>query len=247
MSTINDDTESRLFTATYVDAAENVFLRPSPQYKWDEIVSGVAVRATTGQTRKMSAVGQNTFRGFHLLDKKSPGAGKVFVGYFIEQQQEILGAFAAVETRQDLHAFSNRLCEKLRTRLGNCKPEQLLSYNKVRKPVDLYLLHLAAMAEELGALRERLIPCLALPLDSQILAEPRLFTNEELARYRLSRKSTYADIWYEQSYVELQNLLARKAADLSVSLARPFHVIYFDLIWNGRFLSSGGNLFETNP
>lgn len=47
--------------------------------------------------------------------------------------------------------------------------------------MDLYLEHLVAMAVELGDVRARLVPLLFLPLDSQILAHPGLFTEQELA------------------------------------------------------------------
>jgi hypothetical protein len=113
--------------------------------------------------------------------------------------------------------------------------------------VDLYLEHLAAMAVELDGVRARLIPLLFLPLDSQIFAHPALFTEQELAGHGLSRASTYKDVMAERTHVALQELLVRKAATVAKVRGRAFHVIYFDLIWNGRHRNWGGNLFETNP
>jgi len=131
--------------------------------------------------------------------------------------------------------------------LINCKPAQLQSYNKIRKPVDLYIEHLVAMAVELEEARAKLAPLLFLQLDSQILAHPGLFTDKELAEHGLTRKSTYKSITAERTYVEIQDLLAHKAATVAESMTRAFHVIYFDLVWNDRYRNWGSNLFETNP
>jgi len=153
----------------------------------------------------------------------------------------------AIRSRPDLHSLSNRIRDEIRARLHNIQPYQLDSYNKVRKPVDLYIQHLVAMAVELDRVRATLVPFLFLPLDSQILAHPCLFKESELRVHRLSRKSTYRDITSEQTYEALQELTSQKADVVAATRQRPFHVIYFDMIWNHRYRNGGGNLFETNP
>jgi transcriptional regulator with XRE-family HTH domain len=244
-ATVEVDVEC--FPPAYLDKADQVFLRPSPLYSWDEIVSGAPVRSPAGGIRRMFAVAQNTFRGFYRVNKACPGAKEGFINYFLEQRPALVEALSAIRTRDDLNRLSNRICEGVRAKLTNCSPAQLRAYNKVRKPVDLYLEHLVAMAAELDGVRAQLVPLLFLPLDSQILAHPGLFTEQELAGHGLSRVSTYKDITAERTHAALQELLPQKAAAVAEARGRPFHVIYFDLVWNGRYRNWGGNLFETNP
>lgn len=241
------DVDVSCFPLAYLDKAEQVFLRPSPKYSWDEIVSGAHVRSQSGETRRMFAVAQNTFRGFYRVNKACPGAKEGFINYFLETRAALVDALSAVRTSDDLHRLSNRICDEVRAKLSNCSPTQLRAYNKVRKPVDLYIEHLVAMAAELDQVRERLVPLLFLPLDSQILAHPGLFTEPELDAHGLSRVSTYKDITAEGKYTALQGILSQKAAVVAEVRRRTFNVIYFDLIWNDRYQNWGSNLFETNP
>ncbi len=236
-----------LFSSEYLDKAECVFLSPGNRYSWEEIVSGAPVLTAQGRRRRMSAVERNTFRGFHRVNKNCPGVQESFRGYFIEQKSVLVEALSQVQTREELHQVENRLTEAVRARLCNVMPAQLESYNKVRKPIDLYVMHLVAMAVELDAHRAALVPLLFLPLDSQILQHPELFTDEELANCGLSRASTYKDVTTETTYRALQQLLLQRAATVATRLGRPFHPVYFDLVWNNRYRNWGGNLFETNP
>ncbi len=247
MSTVTIEVDVQCFPPSYLDKADRGFLRPCPLHSWNEIVSGTQVRSQEGGTRRMLAVGQNTFRGFHRVNKALPGARQGFVNYFLDQRTSLVEALSGVRCRGDLNMLSNRICEDVRSRLRNCSPGQLKAYNKVRKPVDLYVEHLVAMAVDLDRARAHLVPLLFLPLDSQIVHHPGLFTEQELAAYGLSRESTYKDITTEGSYSALQALLTQKAAAIAAVRGRPFHVIYFDLVWNGRSRNWGDNLFETNP
>jgi len=156
-----------IFTEEYIDRAESIFLHPSPRYSWNEIVTGVHVKSHKGKIRTLSAVDKNTFRGFYRLDKSQPGAKMVFVNFFVSQRDIILDKLMSVRTRNDLHLLCNKLKEEIHSKLTNCDPDQLNSYNKIRKPVDLYLEHLIGMARELDGARKRLIPLLFLPLDNQ--------------------------------------------------------------------------------
>lgn len=247
MGTTTVDVPLTCFPPAYLDKADRVFLHPAPRYSWDEIVSGAPVRSQSGETRRMFAVGQNTFRGFYRVNKACPGAKEGFINYFLEQRAALVGSLLSVRTRDDLNKLSDRICEGVRTKLTNCSPAQLRAYNKVRKPVDLYLEHLVAMARELDEARARLVPLLILPLDSQILAHQGLFTEPELFGHGLSRASTYKDILAKATHGALQAILAQKAAAVAEARGRQFHVIYFDLVWNNRYCNWGGNLFETNP
>ena len=243
------DTQQSCFTSAYVDKADLVFLRPGNRYLWDEIVLGVVVLTARGtpRARPVSAVEMNTFRGFHRVIKNCPGAQEGFRSYFVEERINLTHALEQVETREQLHELQNRICESLRGRLKNVRSEQLRSYNKLRKPVDLYIEHLVNMALELDTHRSRLTPLLFLPLDSQILQHPELFTDNELRTEGLSRRSTYKDVTTETMYQSMQQLLKQKADGIASQLHRSFHVIYFDLIWGSRFRNWGSNLFETIP
>jgi hypothetical protein len=236
-----------VFSSAYLDKADRVFLCPEPCYSWQEIINGAPVRSSQGTVRQMSAVGRNTFRGFHRVNRSCPGAQEEFRAYFVGEQARLAGLLALVRIRDDLHKLQNLICEEVRGRLRNVKQEQLRSYNKVRKPVDLYIEHLVAMAAELNSQRAALTPLLFVPLDSQVLQHPDLFTEEELAHLGLSRASTYKDVTTEGGYLELQRLLQRRADAVATRLGRPFPPIYFDLVWNNRYKNWGGNLFETNP
>ena len=143
--------------------------------------------------------------------------------------------------------MANRICEEVRAGLSNIKPDQLASYNKVRKPIDLYIEHLVAMSFELEDDRQVLVPLLFLPLDGQILESSELFTDQELAQHGLRRSSTYSEVMTEESYLALQGIITRRASEVACELGRSFWAIYFDLIWNGRHSCWGGNLFESNP
>jgi hypothetical protein len=241
------DGSPTLFTDRYAERAEQLFLRPGCQYGWDEIVVGVAVRRQDGSYDRMAAVDRNTFRGFHRVSKELPGAGEPFRRYFAEQRLPLVDELLTVSDRDSLHGLSNRISNEVRAGLSNIKPDQLASYNKVRKPIDLYLEHLAAMSFELENHRQVLVPLLFLPLDCQILESPELFTERELAQHGLRRSSTYSEVTTEAAYLSLQQVVSRRAGEVSRTLSQPFWPIYFDLLWNNRHSNWGSNLFEANP
>lgn len=224
--------------------ASEVFLDPSPLYGWSDIVTGVEVGGRTWR-----AVETNTFRGFHRLDKSRPGAKPVFEGYFIRHRDSLLADLRAVRTERDLDTVSDRAVAGVAAELeGIVKPSQLGSYNKVRKPVDLYVEHLVAMAEEFDrGDRERLVPLLFLPLDSQMMGDEECLSDSELRRHGLSRRSTSGDVAEKGAYDALQAALATRARRVSDGLGVPFHRVYFDLAWNDRRGKQGGNLFALNP
>jgi hypothetical protein len=235
------------FSKSYVEKANQVFLNPSSTYSWDSIIKGADVKSENGNARRISAVAQNTYRGFHRIDQTRPGAKEGFEGYFLEEKNNIINRLVNITTHEELHGYSNEICTDLRGRLRNCKQEQLKSYNKLRKPIDLYIEHLVAMATELTEHRTRLVPLLYLPLDSQIFAHRALFSDRELSLNGLNRHSTYQSVNNEARYCALQKILVDKARAVENEQNAVFYVIYFDLIWNSRYNNWGGNLFETNP
>lgn len=231
---------------SFVARAEQIFLRPERTYPWDDIVRGALVLNRHGRTRTIPAVGFNTFRAFHRINKSAPGPQEIFVQFFLSQKAVLPGCLKRINTPADLHVLSNRLRNDLVTQLKNIRPDQLRSCNKVRKLVDLYLEHLVSMADELTPLRARLVPLLYLPLDSWILRCGQVFFAADLKAHGLKPTDSFGAIRDEATYLKLQQLAADRARHLAGTLGAPFHPIYFDLFWNDRFKNGGGNLFETN-
>jgi hypothetical protein len=224
--------DTQFFTENYCDLAEEVFLRrPSPGYTWNAVVD--------------VAVGENTWRGFHRINQSCSGAADVYRQYFVQNRAAILNRLTTIQNRADLSMLSNDICRDVRARLTNVKPHMLISYNRVRKPVDLYFEHLVAMAGDLEQARAALVPLLFLPLDTQILRFEGLFTGAELSRHGLSRRSSFGNIKSENTYKALQELLTQKAGEVcKARVPCVFHVIYFDLLWGGRYLKSANELFK---
>lgn len=229
-----------------IERAESTFLAPQPQYTWREIVAGVAVRKSQGGLQKLAAVSQNTWRGFHKIDKDRPGAAEGFRGYLLENAAQLLRELNHVQSAMDLDALADRIGEAVKGRLTNIRPTMLQAYNKIRKPLDLYLEHAVAMASELAEARSRLVPWLRLPLDSQMFQLPHLFSDQELRQLKLSRQSTYREVNSANQYHTLQRIVNDRARQFSTMAGSTFHPIYFDLWWNDRYGRSGGNLFEVN-
>jgi hypothetical protein len=235
------------FSKEFAERADQIFLSPGVRYLWDEIVYGAQVCSAKGGTRRFSAADSNTFRGFYRIDKMRPGAQEDFRSYFSTEKIALIGEMAKVQSRGDLHQLENRICEAIRKRLRNVIKKQLGPYNKIRKPVDLYIMNLVAMAEELDSLRTTLTPFLFLPMDSQIVQHPQILMVEELKSHGLTRRSTYKDVWTEETYLAVQELIENRSIEVAKELQRPFFPIYFDLLWGNRFKNWGRNLFETNP
>lgn len=231
----------------YLAKAEAVFLKPIPEYRYADIISGVDVARKCGEVRKILAVAQNTFRGFHRRDKSLEGAKQAFTSYFLENQREIVDSLSTVKNTQHLDSICDEMCESIKSRLANVKQSQLVPYNKVRKPVDIYVQHLICMADCFSDLRSVLVPVLRLPLDSQIFRCEHIFTDQELASANLTRRSTFQDVRTLACYLHLQSLLSEKANKQADRLRGRFVPVFYDLIWNDRYLRWGGNLFETNP
>lgn len=76
---------------------------------------------------------------------------------------------AGCSTKEQLDAVEHATVGDLLELLSNIDPKRLISYNRVRKVLDLYLVILVAATEELAAHRQRLAPLLCLPLDTQAL------------------------------------------------------------------------------
>lgn len=231
---------------TFAQRAEIIFFSPKPCYPWNAIMQGVQVASLNGGNRRLTAVAGNTFRGLHRCDK-SINNNTVFNGYFVSERERLLAELGKVATREDYDNLSDRITLEIKTRFGHVKPTMLESYNRLRKLVDLALEHVIAMATETADLRSRLIPLLFLPLDSQTLQHPELLNQDQVYRVCRGYPNSFGDIKSRAVYDALQRLAQKRAEELAEQLGRPFHPIYFDLLWNDRYRNRGGNLFELNP
>ena len=166
------------------------------------------------------AVGTNTFRAFARRDKSIPGASAVFHAYMTDAAL-ITSLLQDVHTEEQLDDLEDSMVDDLLTLLShNIKPDRLTSYNRVRKVVDLYLVHLVAATQELAGDRQRLVPLLFLPLDSQTLS--RVW----------GEKSSMGSITTRAAYLRKQADAKQLAQRVARDLAIPFHRIYFDQFWS---------------
>jgi hypothetical protein len=228
------------------DRAAQIFLAPSHRYPWADVMTGCAVSSADGMLRQFRAVDRNTFRALHREDKSEP-VGEPFIGYFVQHRDRLVPELLRVASRAELDRISDEIAEGLRGVLGHLKASVLAQYHKLRKPVDLALECLVTISVELDAARETLVPLLFLPLDSQMFGQKLIFTDAELARFGLTRESGFGEVRSREAYLCLQDIVARKAAQVSQVTGQPFHPAYFDLLWGGRYRNWGGNLFETIP
>lgn len=226
----------------FLTTCELVYIKHERCYPWMNIVKGQCVRNTI-----FSAVAQNTFRGFHRCNQSLPGAKNVFVNYFCENENRIVREMNDLKTKHEyetlLESVREDVCKHLK---NNIKSKQLCSYNKTRKPIDLYFQHLVSMSNETKNLRNKITPFMNLPLDSQIFSTEAIFSVNELKLLGLNRRSSYGDVSSKEVYQKLQQLVLDKCGDIS-KRERQFYPIYFDLLWGGRINRQGENLFEMNP
>lgn len=224
------------------EKANEIFYKPVQTYKYENLILGCPVVNNDGKLIKMYAVAPNTWRAFHKINKSKTGASHIYKNYFIKNKEDIINRLKNVKSSHELDEFEEIILSEIRIELTNILPKMLRSYNRLRKPIDLYIEHIVSMAMELENYRERLIPLLFLPIDSEILSSEHIFEIYELNRCGLNRKSSYGDINNKQIYDYLQELLIEKVSTIN----KDFNRIFFDLFWNDRYLKNGGNLFQTN-
>jgi len=231
-----------------VKKAEDVFLKPNPLYSYENIVNGCIVTSSfSGMCKTMYAVSNNTWRGFHRTFDSIYGSKEIFTGYFIQNKEKILGALESIKSTEELDSLEDSICNDIKTELfGNIRADQLNSYNKIRKPVDLYIEHIVSMCSEFSGNRIKITKFLFLPLDSQIFSSPYIFSRSQLYSYGIKDNATFKDVQIRKTYNALQDILLKKAIDISNCIGKKFNRIYFDLLWNDRYKKPGNNLFETN-
>lgn len=208
---------------------DKVFLSPNPLLSYDNLAK--------------CSLGSNTYRGFHRKDTKKPGAASIFKKFLMEKRSFIQSKIKEVKSEIDLDNLLKELCNSLLAELRiNIRADQLISFNKIRKPVDIVIQHMIAMGEDFNSERTIITNLLFLPLDSQIFQSGFIFTDQEAKNLSIKRNYTFKDIRCESHYSDIQVFLKEKAKRIKLN-----HRIYFDLVWKDRYKSRGTNLFLTNP
>lgn len=223
----------------------DIFANPKSSYPYNDLILGCQVNCSR-QGKMMYAVAPNTWRGFHKIDKSGQGAGEVFKNHFISHKHRILESLKQISNKQEMNEFEDSIRENIKGSFSNIKQYMLRPYNKLRKPIDLYIEHIVAMAFELEGYREKLYPVLFLPLDSQIFQSEFIFSQNELSAHGLDRQCTFKDVSSKDQYISLQNIVNQRALQITKLINAPFESISFDLLWNNRYLKDGTTLFETN-
>jgi len=194
-------------------------------------------------TLAKKSLAPNTYRGFHKIDKSRSGAKVAFEKILLGKFKLIRDGLLVAKSEKDLDQLEREICSLLKDELlKNIINHQLNSFNKIRKPVDIFIEHLIAMGADFSEQRLILTKHLFLPLDSQMFLSNIVFSDQEMAELKIKRSFTFKDIRDEYHYYEIQTFLKEKAAKVGIE-----NRIFFDLIWNNRYKSNGGNLFATNP
>jgi len=150
-----------------------------------------------------------------------------------------------INSEKELDDFEDVICSDIRKIFIETQG-RIDSYNKIRKPVDLYIENIVCMSQELSEVRNKLVEFLFLPLDSQILGSYCIFSDSQLRALGVRRSGGFGNIVSRNTYFELQKIIKSRAKEISNELSIKFDRIYFDLLWNERFLKKGNNLFETS-
>ncbi len=149
---------------------EKIILKPKIErlYSYNSIINGIKVK-----NRKMCALAGNTFRAFPRIDKNKVGASKVFRDYFSDNEKKILANLKGLQKQHQFDKFLNSYCKEIEEKLiGVIKNSEFGSFNKIRKPVDITIEHLVAMAKEFtNEDRQKLVPMLRLPLSVLLMAQ----------------------------------------------------------------------------
>lgn len=207
-------------------AGRVLFYSPTPFYDYQYLAK--------------KSLAPNTYRGFHKLDKSNPGAKDIFEKIFLQNSKYIIDSINSIDSEYQLNLLEQDICTILKMHLKkNINNRQLTSYNKVRKPVDIFIEHLISMGANFSMVRKSVTKYLFLPLDSQMFRSRLVFSDREVVELNIDRRFTFKDISSESHYNEIQAFLKEKADRIGLK-----DRIFFDLIWNDRYKTKRINLFE---
>ncbi|MBZ9634682.1 hypothetical protein [Clostridium sp. FP1] len=229
-----------------IQKASDVMENPKLLYRYEDIILGVPVRISNGKYENMWAVSPSTWRAFREIDSPS----EIYKGIMIKNKNIVIASLNNAKSVEDINIIENKLYDIILKELKNANRNQyssiLDSYNRIRKPIDLYIEHIVLMSKELDKERKDIIPLLYLPLDSWIFNSNLIFSLEELYGVGLDRSSQYGMLNNETDYIKLQEILSKRVSFIAKQINEKFSRIFLDLFWSDRYKRSGTNLFETN-
>ncbi|MFZ3373853.1 MAG: hypothetical protein WA131_12665, partial [Desulfitobacteriaceae bacterium] len=189
----------------------DVMLYPSPLYDYQQIVSGLSICGKT-----MKAVAYNTFQGYGR-NMNGSNVQNIFIKHFLENEKNIIRELQRINTRKELNDLSDEVLRELYIELKEKTDiSRLDSYNRIRKPIDLYMEHIVLLCEQISQdCREKIVPLLYLPLDGQMFSSTDVFNNQsDLTKHGLDRKSTYGNVKNLADYTGLQKDIERRAVEI---------------------------------
>jgi hypothetical protein len=193
------------------------------------------------------AIGANTYHAFHRVNLDGIRPKIIFQQVLNDEYtNKIIEKLKKIESEEDLEQLENEICEKLIVGLrANIRENILKKYNSIRTPVNLFIENLVGLCNAFTPEdRKKIVPLLFLPLNSQIFASEIVFTEMEINDLELKRNFTMGDITGREKYNKIQEFLKVKVDILSRVYNLSMHRIYFDLVWNDKYIRPGNNLKE---
>lgn len=226
-----------------LEKGKQIFTNPKPLYGYDEIITGVNISG-----KNMKAVANNTFMAFgYPLDENAKKVKKAYEDYFISNKSIIIKELINVNSLDDMDYVERTMYKEIYSKLIDIKADKLDSYNRIRKPINLYLEHIISMCNLIENIeRKRLAKYMFLPMDKFIFNSPNIFNANEKRMWHISDRDGFGVVRTEELFYEMQNTLIEKAKNISKELDEDFYRIYFDMFWGNRIESEGANLFLSN-
>lgn len=221
------------------EIGERVFIYPEPVYGYKEIMYGIKLN---GNVRQI--ITENNFLAFGYHDLNSRETMRVFIDFFIKNQNYILEEIKNIQHLENLNSLEMNLYNEIYKNLNQLELKKLDSYNRIRKTLDFFIECIVALCDQISTNdRLNLVPLLFLPLDNYIFKSEYIFEKPKLLTWNIKRSSTVGDIENEKVFYEMQLYLNQKSNDLSNVIGQKFYRIYFDIFRKNRINSNESNLF----
>lgn len=222
---------------------KQLFINPETLYTYEEIINGIQIGK-----KVMQAVDESTFMAFGFrFNENAKNVMKLYKEYFINNKEYIVEKLKCVCCLEDMDNLEKELYDDIYSRLMNSKAENTDSYNRIRKPINLYLEHIISMCDMFGnSERERIIPYMFVSMDSQIFKCEYIFTKAKRKEFGLKKGMGFGAIKKEEVFYKIQEFLLEEAERITKEIGQEFYRIYFDVFWRNRLESKGENLFLSN-
>ena len=177
---------------------------------------------------------------FTGLIKENSGPRSIILNFLTSNKLSLIEELKSCKSIEDIDFLSEKLEIALRNELSeNVIKRVLVSYNSVRKLIDLILEQIVLVFCDLDGFRKKLIHLLRVPLDSFILNSSCLFSFNERKQLNLDNNGGgFLSIKTKEQYYAIQSHLRNVAESNKID-----HPIYFDVLWRDR-INYQYNLFE---